>query len=132
MKNFNNFILGALTIVVIGLFVAFKTPAPQPSKTKWLQITVVESVIPGGVGRSRMITVDDQGNTSELKINNFFSIAGINFRNIRENDQTVTNAIQELSNQGWELKHVTSGAFSGNPDNTNGIFLTRYLLSKTE
>lgn len=132
MKNFNNFILGALTIVVIGLFVAFKTPAPQPSKTKWLQITVVESVIPGGVGRSRMITVDDQGNTSELKMNNFFSIAGINFGNIRENDQTVTNAIQELSNQGWELKHVTSGVFSGNQNNTNGIFLTRYLLSKTE
>lgn len=132
MKNFNNFILGALAVVVIGLFVAFKMPAPQPSKTKWLQITVVESVIPGGVGRSRMITVDDQGNTSELKMNNFFSIAGINFGNIRENDQTVTNAIQELSNQGWELKHVTSGVFSGNQNNTNGIFLTRYLLSKTE
>lgn len=132
MKNFNNFILGALAVVVIGLFVAFKMPAPQPSKTKWLQITVVESVIPGGVGRSRMITVDDQGNTSELKMNNFFSIAGINFGNIRENDQTVTNAIQELSNQGWELKHVTSGVFSGNQNNTNGIFMTRYLLSKTE
>lgn len=132
MKNLNNFILGALAVVVIGLFVAFKMPAPQPSKTKWLQITVVESVIPGGVGRSRMITIDDQGNTSELKMNNFFSLAGINFGNIRENDQTVTNAIQELSNQGWELKHVTSGVFSGNQNNTNGIFMTRYLLSKTE
>jgi hypothetical protein len=132
MKNLNNFILGALAVVVIGLFVAFKMPAPQPSKTKWLQITVVESVIPGGVGRSRMITIDDQGNTSELKMNNFFSLAGINFGNIRENDQTVTNAIQELSNQGWELKHVTSGVFSGNQNNTNGIFMTRYMLSKTE
>lgn len=132
MKNLNNFILGALAVVVIGLFVAFKMPAPQPTKTKWLQITVVESVIPGGVGRSRMITIDDQGNTSELKMNNFFSLAGINFGNIRENDQTVTNAIQELSNQGWELKHVTSGVFSGNQNNTNGIFMTRYMLSKTE
>jgi hypothetical protein len=132
MKNLNTISLAIIAIVAVSLFLSFRTPSPQPSTVKWLQITVVESVIPGGVGRSRLITIDDQGNTSEVKINNFFSIAGINFGNIRENDQTVTNTIQELSNQGWELKHVTSGVFSGNQNNTNGIFMTRYMFSKSE
>ena len=124
--------LGLALIAISSLLYSFRSPAPQESKIKWLQITVIESVIPGGAGRSRMITIDENGKTDEVKINNFFSLAGINFNNVRENDQTVTNEIQDLTNQGWVLEHISSGVFSGNQNNTNGIFLTRYLFKKTE
>jgi hypothetical protein len=132
MKRVHYLSITIVVLAIAALLYSFKTPSPQPTATRWLQITVVESVIPGGIGRSRLVTVDDQGNMSEVKIKNFFSLAGINFGNIRENDLSITTAIQELSVQGWELKHVTSGAFSGNESNTNGIFLSRYLFSKAE
>ena len=61
---------------------------------------------------------------------NFFSIAGINFSNIRANDLKITTKIQELTNEGWVLDDVTSGVFSGNENNSNGIFITRYLFKK--
>ncbi len=126
-------IIALALIAVSSLLYSFSTPpAPQEVKVKWLQITVIESVVPGGAGRSRMITIDENGKTDEVKINNFFSLAGINFGNIRENDQTVTNEIMELTNAGWSLEHISSGVFSGNQNNSNGIFLTRYLLKKTE
>jgi len=131
MKNLHLLLIMAGIAGLLFLF-GFKSPAEPQKEVKWLQITVVESVIPGGVGRSRMVSIDHDGKFEEVRINNFFSMVGINFSNIRENDQTVTNKIQELSNQGWELKHVTSGVFSGNEGNSNGIFLTRYLLSKVE
>ncbi|MEZ5146357.1 MAG: hypothetical protein R2759_04550 [Bacteroidales bacterium] len=67
----------------------------------------------------------------ETKLENFFSMAGINlFGNIRENDQQITNKITELTNDGWHLYQVTSGVYSGNNNNNNGIFTTRYLFSK--
>lgn len=125
-------IVALALIAVSSLLYSFSTPAPQEAKVRWLQVTVIESVVPGGAGRSRMITVDENGKTDEVKINNFFSLAGINFSNIRENDQTVTNEIQDLTNMGWTLEHISTGVFSGNQNNTNGIFMTRYLLKKTE
>ncbi len=131
MKRLHLVVLAIALTGTMMLF-GFKNPAEPKKEVKWLQITVVESVIPGGIGRSRMVSIDPNGKFDEVKINNFFSMVGINFGNIRENDQTITNKIQELSNQGWELKHVTSGVFSGNEGNQNGIFLTRYLFSKEE
>ncbi len=131
MKNLHHYLILVALGAIIILF-GFKSPVETQKEVKWLQITVVESVIPGGMGRSRMVSIDHDGQFEETKINNFFSMVGINFSNIRENDQVVTNKIQDLSNQGWELKHITSGVFSGNEGNTNGIFLTRYLFSKTE
>jgi hypothetical protein len=86
--------------------------------------------VPGGIGRSRMISIDDKGMMEETKMKNFFSMAGINFGNIRENDLSITTKIQELSSEGWELYDVTSGVFSGNENNSTGIFITRYLFKK--
>ncbi|MCB2221794.1 MAG: hypothetical protein KQI35_15475 [Bacteroidetes bacterium] len=97
----------------------------------WYQVTVIESVVPGGVGRSRMICQNEKGQMEETKLENFFSMAGINFGNIRENDQQITNKISELTNQEWNLYNVTSGVYSGNGNNNNGIFITRYLFNKT-
>jgi hypothetical protein len=119
----------ALMLVSVVGFYGFKQSDEQ-KQTKWLQITAVESVVPGGIGRSRMISIDNNGKMEETKMKNFFSMAGINFGNIRENDLSITTKIQELSADGWELYDVTSGVFSGNENNSTGIFITRYLFKK--
>ncbi len=119
----------ALMLISIVGFYGFKQSDEQ-KRAKWLQITAVESVVPGGLGRSRMISIDDKGKMEETKMKNFFSMAGINFGNIRENDLSITTKIQELSADGWELYDVTSGVFSGNENNSTGIFITRYLFKK--
>lgn len=125
----------ALTTIVVVLSLtvvyAFQTPQDNSSEeTLWYQVTVVESVVPGGLGRSRMISLDENGKMEETKLENFFSMAGINFGNIRENDQQITNKIADLTNSGWHLYDVTSGVYAGNNNNNNGIFITRYLFSK--
>ena len=127
-KNYYKILVAFILVSILG-FYGFKQSDEQ-KKTSWLQITAVESVVPAGIGRSRMISIDQNGKMEEIKMKNFFSIAGINFGNIRENDLKITTKIQELSNDGWELYDVTSGVFSGNENNSNGIFITRYLFKK--
>ncbi len=121
-------------------------------------ITVVESIIPNGLGRSRMISSeeprdykeftssrtaeDDERNKSdrgeirlknfdETKLLNFFNLGGIRFQNIAANDAVVTSKLNDLATQGWELAFVNSGveSFSGESDN-NGIFITRYIFKR--
>lgn len=122
-------------------------------------ITTVESIVPGGMGRSRMIDnteqVDykkfttvrsdgkdsDQGkvdrndakieNLEETKLLNFYSMVGINFQNIASNDAIVSSKLNEMAKQGWELMFVTSGVESdaGEKDG-KGIFITRYIFKK--
>lgn len=122
-------------------------------------ITVVESIVPGGLGRSRIIenktdiNADDfttertngkkseQGKIkrgdakidqfSETKILNFFSKVGINFQNIASNDAIVTSKINNLTKQGWTLVNVFGGVEShAGKDDRGGIFITRYLFKK--
>lgn len=127
-KNYYKILVAFILVSIVG-FYGFKQSDEQKN-TSWLQITAIESVVPAGIGRSRMISIDENGKMEEIKMKNFFSFAGINFGNIRENDLKITTKIQELSNEGWELYDVTSGVFSGNENNSNGIFITRYLFKK--
>jgi hypothetical protein len=126
---------------------------------EYLIVTTVESVVPAGIGRSRMIVqqsdvnVDDlttdrsDGKTSkqkdvkrkdakvdnfeETKLLNFYSIAGINFQNVASNDALITDKINKLAKEGWKLVFVTSGVESdaGNGDG-NGIFITRFIFMR--
>ena len=105
-------------------------------------ITSVESIIPSGAGRSRLISteetrnyqdftsqrtdgkkVKDKRNKSdrseirvknfeETKLLNFFNIAGIRFQNIAANDAVITSKINTMSLNGWELAFVTSAVES--------------------
>ncbi len=95
---------------------------------EFLQVTTIESVVPGGLGRSRMITINDKGEMEEVKLENFFSMVGINFKNIRSNDQMITEKITELTKAGWKLEHVTPGVYAA--DKSTGIFITRYLFMR--
>lgn len=122
-------------------------------------ITTIESIVPGGVGRSRIIdskeNVDyrrfttsrengkdsDQGqidrrdakidNLEETKLLNFYSLVGINFQNIASNDAIIASKLNEVAEEGWELSFVASGVESdaGSGDG-KGIFITRYIFKK--
>ena len=133
MKKLTLVLIVISAAIGLTLVYSFSNPAPAPQeKVVWYQVTVIESVVPGGIGRSRMISQDENGKMEETKLENFFSLAGINFGNVRENDQQITNKITELSNEGWKLYNVTSGVYSGNSNSNNGIFITRYLFNKME
>jgi hypothetical protein len=122
-------------------------------------ITTVESIVPLGIGRSRMLDAtqksdykalttsridgkkSDQGdvkrddvkieNFEETKLLNFYSAVGINFQNIASNDAVVSSKLTEMAKEGWELIFVTSGVESdaGKQDG-EGIFITRYIFKR--
>ena len=129
------------------------------AQKKYKIITTIESIVPGGLGRSRIIegtsVVDaamfttqrtdgkdsKQGDVkrsdakidalNETKILNFYSLAGINFQNIASNDAMITSVLNTLSEQGWELYTVVSGVESdAGKDDGNGVFITRYVFRK--
>ena len=122
-------------------------------------VTVVESIVPGGVGRSRIIEAtsevdsdaatteridgkkSDQGKVKrgdqkieafkETKLLNFFSGVGINFQNIASNDALISDRITKLSADGWNLEFVVSGVESdaGKQDG-QGLYITRFIFKK--
>jgi len=98
------------------------------TKYEYQQMTAVESVVPGGFGRSRLITTGKDGNMEELKLENFFSLVGINFQNIKDNDRAIATKIEDKVNEGWELMSVTPGVYGA--DKSTGIFITRYLFRR--
>ena len=110
------------------LLTAFVLSAMITSAQEFLQITTIESVVPGGLGRSRMITQKPDGSMDEIKLENFFSLVGINFGNVRLNDHIITDKIADLAKEGWELTFVTPGVYSA--DKSTGIFITRYLFKR--
>ncbi len=122
-------------------------------------ITVVESIVPGGLGRSRMVenkgaldintftTERTDGKKSgqgdvkrkdakidkfaESKLLNFYSITGINFQNIASNDALISSKLNQMSEEGWELAFVTSGVESdaGKSDDY-GLYITRFIFKR--
>lgn len=130
------------------------------SAQEYKVITTVESIIPAGIGRSRMISptqeVDSEDFTTErtngkkggaqgdvkrkaLKIDNFeetkmlnfFSVTGINFQNIASNDAMVSGKLTAMAAEGWELAFVTSGVESdAGVDDGQGIYVTRYVFKR--
>lgn len=140
-------------LLAITVIVALSCSFAQEYKV----VTTVESVVPMGIGRSRIIENTDSlevkdfttsrtdGKTSsqknvsrkdakvnnfdETKLLNFYSAVGINFQNIASNDALITSKINDLVAEGWELKFVLSGVESdaGNGDG-NGIFITRLIF----
>lgn len=121
-------------------------------------VTSVESIVPGGIGRSRIIengtevdytqfttTRSKEGkdktskDRSDVKIDdlkettlvNFYSLAGINFQNIASNDAMITSLLNTYSKEGWELMQIASAAESdAGKDDGTGIFITRYYFKK--
>ncbi len=121
-------------------------------------ITSVESIVPSGLGRSRIVDAQEEKdfaeytseqtaedntrnkskrgdirvkNFEETKLLNFYNIAGIRFQNIAANDAVISSKLSAMAADGWELAFVTSAveADAGDKDG-QGIFITRYVFKK--
>ena len=116
-----------LILIVLLFILAIGDAAAQ--QYQYAVVTTVESIIPAGIGRSRMIskqqdldpanftTKRTQGLDSEMgkvkrsdikidefeetKMLNFYSIGGINFQNVASNDALITG--------NYSLKHNKTG-----------------------
>lgn len=115
-----------LTIAIFSLF-SFRPQQAAP-KYQYKQISTVESIIPGGLGRSRILSTDQSGTVIEKELKNFYSFVGINFGNIANNDDVIVSRINEITNDGWELYQTNTGV--SNEKNGGGIFITRYVFRK--
>jgi len=123
-------------------------------------VTVVESIIPNGLGRSRMISANDTRNYKEFtttqteddndrnksdrsdirvkgydetKLLNFYNLGGIRFQNIAANDAVVNSKINTMAEEGWDLAFVSSAVESdAGRDDSQGIFITRYIFKRIQ
>jgi len=132
MKTFDLRSLLVGGVVAVGLAAAYSfTAAPKaPQAYTWRQFSTIESVVPGGLGRSRII-ISDQGEQEIGKdLMNFYSMVGINFKNIANNDRLIVDNINQWTSEGWELHTVSTGVQSSGDKGGNGIFITRYLFRK--
>lgn len=123
--------------IVLSLFIALLTgiglyaqEAKPEAVKQFMQINTVESVVAGGLGRSKMIVTNPDGSQKESDLENLFSMTGINFKNIKENEDKLVRTLKQFTDDGWKLDHVTSLTLSQNDSGAGGIFMTRYLLSK--
>ncbi len=124
--------------ILLFTFVLFVITKSQAQEVK--VITIVESVVPMGAGRSKIIeqktnvnhkdftTERADGKKSksknirrsdikidtfaETKLLNFYSGIGINFQNIASNDAVISSKINDLILNGWDLIFVTSAVES--------------------
>lgn len=134
--------------------------AIQVTAQEYKVVTIIESIVPMGMGRSRIVETTGQAdvaslttvregnkshqdqvdredvkesgeNLKETKLVNFYSMAGINFGNIASNDAVITSKINALAKEGWKLSFVTSGVESdAGKDDGKGIFITRLFFTK--
>ncbi|GAA3596921.1 hypothetical protein Q4Q39_08510 [Flavivirga amylovorans] len=145
-----------LFVFTLALFSFIDTNAQVEYKV----VTSVESIVSGGLGRSRIIsaneekdykeftstqtTEDNTRNKSkrgeirvkdfdETKLLNFYNIGGIRFQNIAANDVLITSKINTMIEEGWELAFVTSAVESDAGKNDGkGIFITRYIFKRNK
>jgi hypothetical protein len=140
-------------LAVIAIAATFEANAQQ-----YKVITSVESIVPNGLGRSRIVNAledkdyreytsvqteeDNTRNKSkrgeirvknfeETKLLNFYNLGGIRFQNIAANDALITSMINDMIANGWSLEFVTSAVESeGGKGDGQGIFITRYIFKK--
>lgn len=116
-------------VLVINVNLNAQDIKPEAGK-QIMQVNTVESVVAGGLGRSKMIITNPDGSQKEADLENLFSLAGINFKNIKENEDKIVKTLKTYTDDGWKLDHVTSLTLSQNDSGAGGIFMTRYLLSR--
>jgi len=142
-------------ILIASLFIAATLDAnAQQIKV----ITSVESIVPSGLGRSRIIDAQEEKdfdsytttqteednsrnkskrgdirvkNFEETKLLNFYNIGGIRFQNIAANDAVISSKLTDMLKDGWELVFVASGVeANAGGDDGQGLFITRYIFKK--
>jgi len=150
-------------LLVIG-FISFSFIKEEKSATQieYKVVTSVESIVPNGLGRSRLISSnterdydaltsersgdkkEDGRNKSkrgdirvkdfeETKLLNFYNIGGIRFQNIVSNDAIITSKLIAMGEDGWDLAFVSSSSESdAGTGDGQGIFVTRYIFKRVK
>lgn len=143
----------------LTVFSMFLLNTEVKAQVQYKTVTVVESIVPMGLGRSRIIESTSDVNyidfttervagtdskqskvkRSDAKINglketkllNFYSGIGLNFQNIASNDALISSMLNTMAEDGWELFTVATGVESkGSKDDNAGIFITRFIFKK--
>ena len=162
MNKLNILLTGAIIAIALFAFTSKGTESSETAKPagtwQFTSFTVVESIVPNGMGRSRIInaletrsykdfttvrTEDDNErnksdrdeirvkNFEETKLLNFFNIGGIRFQNIAANDAVISDKVTTMLNEGWEIVNVVAGVESkGSQDDSDGIYITRFYFKK--
>jgi len=144
---------------ILFLSVLMIVSYPLVTAQEYKIITTVESIVPMGLGRSRIIdsqqamdykaftTGRNEGKDSDLgkvdrtdakidnleetKLLNFYSAVGINIQNVASNDAIISSKLNDMAKEGRELLFVTSGVESDSgKDDGKGIFITRFVFKK--
>jgi len=131
MYNTNKLIIPAM-IIAIGIVTAFAFKPAAVQTYEYRQFSTIESIVPGGIGRSRLVSTDASGAAIEKDLLNIYSMVGINFSNIANNDKLIVDKINEYTNLGWELTSITAGVQSPSEKSSGGIYMTRYLFRKAK
>ncbi|MBU2922819.1 hypothetical protein KO504_15835 [Winogradskyella psychrotolerans] len=154
-------------LLFIGLLVgglisfSFVNENKPTAQVEYKVVTVIESIVPNGLGRSRMISANetkdykdftttrsddkdkDKKNKSkrdeirvkdyeETKLLNFYNLGGIRFQNIAANDAVMTSKVNAMIAEGWELAFINTGVESeGGKGDGKGIFITRYTFKRS-
>jgi len=145
--------------MLFGLLLLATTFSVNAQTVEYKIITSVESIVPNGLGRSRLMSANDEkdykvytstqtedDNTrnksdrkemrvkgfDETKLLNFYNLGGIRFQNIATNDAIVTSKINTMTAEGWELTFVTSGVESSGKGDNQGIYITRYIFKRAK
>ncbi|WP_397363644.1 hypothetical protein [Olleya sp. R77988] len=153
-----NILIIALAIVGFISF-SFINKSEERAPVEYKVVTVVESIVPNGLGRSRMISAnetkdykefttvrsDDKGKDEknkskrdeirvkdyeETKLLNFYNLGGIRFQNIAANDAIMTSKVNTMVAEGWELAFINTGVESAGKGDGQGIFVTRYTFKR--
>jgi len=146
-----------LLLVIALIIVSYNDVNAQ---VEYKVITSIESIVPNGLGRSRIVSTSEdknykdytsvrtddkkedkrnKSNRSEIRVKNFeetkllnfYNIAGIRFQNIAANDALITSKINTMIEEGWELAFVNSAVESDSgKGDGKGIFITRYIFKR--
>ncbi|MAX70155.1 MAG: hypothetical protein CMC76_03505 [Flavobacteriaceae bacterium] len=150
-----------IAVIAVGL-ISFsfinKQENNEQNQIEYKVITSVESIVPNGLGRSRLISSNAERDYSEFtseqteedhernkskrkdirvkdfeetKLLNFYNLGGIRFQNIVANDALVASKLTAMGSEGWELVFVASSSESdAGKDDGQGIFVTRYTFKR--
>lgn len=146
--------------IFIGLLLVATTFNMNAQSVEYKIVTSVESIVPNGLGRSRLLSSNDvkdykdytstqteDDNTrnksdrkemrvkgfDETKMLNYFNLGGIRFQNIATNDAIITSKINTMVAEGWELAFVVSGVESeGGKGDGQGIYITRFIFKRNK
>ncbi len=159
MKIMKKLVLTVIVVVATMLTASSQVEQKNTHPTYEIKvITSIESIVPLGLGRSRIISANsdrdykefsseqtDADNTrnkskrknirvkdfEETKLLNFYNVGGIRFQNIAANDAVISSKLTAMVNEGWDLIFVTSAVESdaGETDG-QGIFITRYIFKR--